>query len=213
LRTRAGIVVAVGGPPHSGKSVFVSALYKEILSSHPTDFVFLERAAPDGEGMWAAEADPELVAQIRRKSAFADEFVQRTAQGVARACECFPLLLVDLGGKRAPDNAALLKLADGLIVLSSDNGELQAWCAFAETNGCEVFATLRSRLGATDAVSSVDVTCEPVVGTLRNLLRDGPSTPYAGAIQDLARWLVARTHTKCAAFPPDHRIDHKPSGD
>ena len=64
-----GMVVAVGGPPHSGKSVFLAELYRQLLAKRPSG-VFLQRACPDGEGMWSAETNPQLVAEIRRKGSF-----------------------------------------------------------------------------------------------------------------------------------------------
>jgi CRISPR-associated protein Csx3 len=51
-----GAVIAVGGPPHSGKSVFLAELYRQLLQRQPSG-VFLQRACPDGEGMWSNEAD------------------------------------------------------------------------------------------------------------------------------------------------------------
>ena len=45
-----GRVIAIGGPPHSGKSVFLAELYRQLLQRQPTG-VFLQRACPDGVGL------------------------------------------------------------------------------------------------------------------------------------------------------------------
>jgi hypothetical protein len=47
-KLKSGIKVIVGGPPHSGKSVFIEGL-KQVL---PDSDTFLFSACPDGEGAW-----------------------------------------------------------------------------------------------------------------------------------------------------------------
>lgn len=69
--TKLGRAIAFVGPPHSGKSVFLAEMYRQLLANPKIgDKAFLQRACPDGEGMWSAEADQELVKKIRRKGKF-----------------------------------------------------------------------------------------------------------------------------------------------
>src|SRR3989338_3719348 len=89
-----GMVIAVGGPPHSGKSVFLAELYRQLLARRPAG-VFLQRACPDGEGMWSAEADPAVVAEIRRKGNFDAGFMTFTLKSIEALGTRFPITLVD----------------------------------------------------------------------------------------------------------------------
>lgn len=67
-----GIKVVVGGPPHSGKSVFIEALTQNL----DKDNTFSFSAAPDGEGPWLQRHydDPDVV-KFRQKGKFTPEFV------------------------------------------------------------------------------------------------------------------------------------------
>lgn len=193
-----GMVVAVGGPPHSGKSVFLAELYRQLLARKASK-VFLQRACPDGEGMWSAESDPALVREIRRKGAFSQEFMLFTLKSIENLGKTFPLVLLDLGGKRTAENAEILSRTTHLIVLSSKEDEVEPWCEFAKAEGCEPLAVFASRLIKTEdgsldqsASSSVDFSTLPVTGLLLNLDREGGSEPYRNAISQFAEWLIAR---------------------
>ncbi|OHA09203.1 MAG: hypothetical protein A3B37_01545 [Candidatus Sungbacteria bacterium RIFCSPLOWO2_01_FULL_59_16] len=193
-----GMVVAVGGPPHSGKSVFLAELYRQLLARKPSG-VFLQRACPDGEGMWSAESDPTLVAEIRRKGSFSGEFMSFVLKGIENLGRAFPILLLDLGGRRTAENAEILLRSTHLLVLSSKEEEDKPWQEFAAAEGCATLAMFRSRLvkrsdGTLDdaARSSVDLSAEPVRGELLNLDREAGSEPYREAISRFADWLIAK---------------------
>lgn len=193
-----GMVVAVGGPPHSGKSVFLAELYRQLLARKPSG-VFLQRACPDGEGMWSAESDPALVAEIRKKGSFSGEFMSFVLKGIENLGRAFPILLLDLGGRRTAENAEILRRSTHLIVLSSKEEEDEPWQKFAAAEGCATLAVFRSRLvkredGVLDESvrSSLDLSSEPVRGELLNLDREAGSEPYREAISRFADWLVAK---------------------
>ncbi|MDP3740802.1 MAG: hypothetical protein Q8R08_00565, partial [bacterium] len=163
-----GMVVVVGGPPHSGKSVFLAELYRQLLAKRPSG-VFLQRACPDGEGMWSAETNPKLVAEIRRKGSFSQEFMVFTLKAIENLGRRFPILLLDLGGRRTAENAEILRRSTHLIILSSKEGENEPWSQFAAAEGCQTLAILASRLVKTsdgsldqNVRSSVDLSAEPV---------------------------------------------------
>jgi len=193
------LVVAVGGPPHSGKSVFLAELYRQLLARKATR-VFLQRACPDGEGMWSAETDPRLVSEIRKKGAFSQEFMNFTLKSIENLGKTFPLVLLDLGGRRTAENAEILKRSTHLILLSSKDEENELWREFAKAEGCETLAIFESRLikgkdGAPDnnVRSSVDFSIEPVHGSLFNLDREGPKDPYIEVVSQFADWLITRS--------------------
>lgn len=195
--TYKGMVVAIGGPPHSGKSVFLAELYRQLLARRPAG-VFLQRAAPDGEGMWSAEADPKLVAEIRKKGSFSQEFMRFVLKGIENLGRRFPILLLDLGGRRTAENAEILLRSTHLIILFSKEEENEPWQLFARDEGCETLAIFRSRLVRRDdgtldetARSSVELSAEPVGGELLNLDREAGSEPYQEAISQFADWLIA----------------------
>lgn len=189
------LVIAVGGPPHSGKSVFLAELYRQLLTLNP-GAVFLQRGCPDGEGMWSAESDPELAQAIRNKGAFTPAFCGWVGDAIAGLKRGFAITLIDLGGKRLSPNDQILAASTHLIVLSSKDDEAQAWVEYGQACGCEVLAVLGSRLvrgtdGALDesARSTLDLSTAPATGEIVNLDRSAPTTPYAEAVSQLAGWL------------------------
>lgn len=191
-----GRVIAIGGPPHSGKSVFLNPLHNALLQQLG-DQVFLERACPDGEGKWSAEAAPELVQQIRQKATFSPEFMQIKLAGITTLARNKTLVLIDLGGKRSPENAAILARSTDLIILSADPAEFTPWSTFAATQGCHILAHLTSTLKTnpdgtldTTARSTLERTTSPISGTLINLDRQAPSDCYLTAIDTIAQWLI-----------------------
>ncbi|MGV0026847.1 ATP-binding protein [Phormidesmis priestleyi ANT.L61.2] len=196
-QTYRGVVIAVGGPPHSGKSVFLSALYRQLLARQPAG-IFLQRVCPDGEGMWSNESDPQIVKTIRRKGAFSEEFVTISLRNIEQLGQNtqFPLVLLDLGGKRSAENAEILRRSQHSIILSADPQEAE-WQQFALDEGCTTLAVFHSQLihssdGMLDTTvrSEIDFTTTPISGTLCNLDRQGNSVCYQDAIHDLTVWLI-----------------------
>lgn len=191
-----GMVVAVGGPPHSGKSVFLAELYRQLLARRPSG-VFMQRACPDGEGMWSAESDPDFVREIRRKGAFSQEFMLFTLKSIESLGKTFPLVLLDLGGRRTSENAEILRRSTHLVVLSSKEDEVDPWCEFASDEGCEPLALFASRLvkgedGTLDQTvsSSVAMSTLPIKGELLNLDREAECEPYSEEVGQFADWLI-----------------------
>ena len=196
-----GQVIAVGGPPHSGKSVFLNVLHQR-LHERMGDRVFLEPVCPDGEGKWAAEAEPDVVRRIRKKYEFSPEFLTQKIQAIENLGRNKPLVLLDLGGKRSVENAQILARSTGLIILSSRIVEVELWRAFGKAQSCEVVLELASKLvttteGALDPLARSQVTLGaiPGTGTLVNLSRKYKDNCWAedchqDAIDRLAIWLM-----------------------
>ncbi|MBP9749580.1 MAG: hypothetical protein KBD21_02525 [Candidatus Pacebacteria bacterium] len=196
---RRHIVVSVGGPPHSGKSVLLAELYRQLLDRLPGE-VFLQRGCPDGEGMWSSECDPSLAKAIRQKGQFSKEFCGWATDALRGLMRGFKITLVDLGGKRLPPNDDLLRGSTHCIVLSSQEAETSAWVEYGQSCGCDVIAVIDSRLvtnesGELDssARSSLDLSATPVTGSLVNLDREAPADPYRDAVSALAERLIAET--------------------
>lgn len=191
---RGNTLIAIGGSPHSGKTVFSSALYQKLLERRSSG-IFLARVCPDGEGMWSSEADPKLVKSLRRKGEFSEEFVTITLKSIDRLRNGsdLPIVLLDLGGKRSPENAEILKRAHFCILLSSQPAEIELWQAFAFAQGCEAISKLESRLDTTALVKShINFEQVPVTGILWNLDREAGGKSYEAAIAQFADWLIER---------------------
>ncbi len=188
--TYRGVVIAIAGPPHSGKSVFLAELYRQLLQRRSTG-IFLHRACPDGEGMWSNEAQPERVAAIRRKGAFSPEFVELTLRAIERLGQNpqLALVLLDLGGRRTAENAEILRRSTHCFILSADPEETQAWQQFIANEGCAVLGIFASRLDVM-APSQIDCQSQPLQGTLVNLHRNGDAVDYQAAIGQLADFLL-----------------------
>lgn len=151
-KLKKGIKVVVGGPPHSGKSVFIEALTKNLDKAD----TFAFSACPDGEGPWLQRHydDPEVV-KWRQKGQFTPEFVDR-AKTVVKEWEG-PLMLVDIGGRTSEENAQIVEGATHAIVLAGDLSKVSEWQDFFKSHGVEVMAVLHSHYhGNTDQIVNKD---------------------------------------------------------
>jgi CRISPR-associated protein Csx3 len=189
--------IAVGGPPHSGKSVLISVL-RSLL---PREKYVIVEGAPDGEGItgWAHEADPELVRAVRRKGKFLEEFMEWVVDSVRNSR--MPIILVDLGGmlvaedgsfsptgqRLTSQNERIVRECDGIIVIANpDYAEVAArWLAEAERLGVKPIAILESILeGAEDEVYEAG---PPLRARITRLERECPpvGSAIARALADL----------------------------
>lgn len=151
-KLKKGIKIVVGGPPHSGKSVFIEALTKNL----DKDDTFAFSACPDGEGPWLQRHydDPEVV-KWRQKGQFTPEFVDR-AKRVVDEWEG-PLMLIDIGGRTSEENAQIVEGATHAIVLAGDLSKVDEWQEFFRTRGVEVIAVLHSHYhGNSDQIVDKD---------------------------------------------------------
>lgn len=211
--TERGVVMAVCGPPHSGKSVFLAGLYRQLLARRPSQFVFLQRACPDGEGMWSAESTPDVAQALRQKSGFTPEFTAAILRDLDGLAAAFPLVLVDMPGRRDAIAEALLDRTSHVVILSSRPEESAAWSELCRARGCELLAVLDScrSSGGTGGSSALNVSAIPIRGQLYDLERVGSSDPYQTAIDQLADWLVRSiprlTPRPTAAFLEAHALN------
>jgi CRISPR-associated protein Csx3 len=155
-KLKKGVKVVIGGPPHSGKSVFMNAL-KDMLDHN---MFYAMSANPDGEGTWLQLGyNDEQVRALRKKGQFTPEFVDFASNNVAE-WDATPVLLVDVGGVASAENAQIIRGATHAIVLSGtsekadEHGVLRAnkaaflemtkWESFFKENGLEVVAKIHS---------------------------------------------------------------------
>nr|WP_290666987.1 hypothetical protein [Ardenticatena sp.] len=135
----------IGGPPHSGKSIFsyrLSQLLRHLRVPH-----YLLRAAPDGEGDWTRESEQALARALRDKRSYETRFAERVARVLASRPQPF---LVDVGGKITREQELIATHCTHAILVSNNRKDLQAWHDFARCMGLQVVGHFHSRLDATD---------------------------------------------------------------
>jgi len=140
--------IAIGGPPHSGKSVLTYSL-TQILRAQQVDHYVL-RACPDGEGDWSQETPPESVRLLRNKGQFTETFVAYVAR---RLTERHLPLLVDLGGRPTPEQEVLFDHCTHAILLAPDQAGLDQWRALAQRHKLIILAELQSTLTEPEAIN------------------------------------------------------------
>lgn len=132
--------IVVCGPPHSGKSVFLSNLQRLL----PVEHHMLIFGAPDGEWHWSNESDQNMVRELRHKGQFTDDFYDNIVSAIT--CAEQRLVLVDTGGRRTDANARIFSVCDAFIIVSSSQEEMAEWRKFGEAQGCKCIAELDSVL-------------------------------------------------------------------
>lgn len=205
--------VLIGGPPHSGKSVFVYSLTQALRQKQVSHYVL--RACPDGEGDWSSESEQALVRTIRIKGSFNAAFTERVDGYLQK--RHLPLL-VDVGGKPTPGQQKLFNACTHAILLIGGNDEaayahdLAEWRRMMAEQGVEILAELRSVLPGTDELTS---TLPIIQGTIANLERGktavGPlveacATKLADLFaldeKDVAKWHLAQAPVELALDLP-----------
>ena len=216
--------VIVCGPPHSGKSVFLANLMRQL----PPDSFYLAFAAPDGEWHWSNFGDQDLVAAVRQKGKFTENFVGSMVEAI-KANEQ-PLVLVDTGGVRSDANERIFLVCDGCIILSSKPEEIVAWREFAAQHDvaviaeldsvlvgtCELYAdrgdgVVRGRISGLERGHTIQsVTLDAVVERLREIIRENGEITNGELIANinvaslLTRLGVGDAHDPFLGVRPEH---------
>ena len=168
--------IAIGGPPHSGKSVLTYSL-TQLLRDQQIDHYVL-RACPDGEGDWSNEVTPATVQAIRRKGEFTPAFITNVCMALQQ--RHLPLL-VDVGGRPSKQDEAIFRQCTHLIILSATAEGLDEWRTFAAAMGLPVIAELRSVL---DGETGITATYPLLQGQFADLVRG--RRVYGPALAQLA---------------------------
>ncbi len=217
--------IIVCGPPHSGKSVFLANLMRLL----PPDSFYLAFAAPDGEWHWSNFGDQDLVAAVRQKGKFSENFVGSMVKAIAANEQ--PLVLVDTGGVRSEANERIFAVSDGCVILSSKPDEIVAWREFADAHGvavlaeldsvlvgtCQLYPTMddgvvRGRISGLERGQTIEsVTLDAVVARLREIIRANSTDMTEGELianinvaSLLARIGVDDAHDPFLGVRPEH---------
>lgn len=164
-KLKKGIKIIIGGPPHSGKSVFIEALTQNL----DKDNTFSFSAAPDGEGPWLQRHydDPEVV-KFRQKGKFTPEFVADRKKKI-HDWEG-PLMIIDVGGRTSEENAQMIEGATHAIILAGDLSKVAEWRDFFEENNIEVIAKLHSHYqGNKDTQRPMELEKSHIVSSVHHL--------------------------------------------
>lgn len=158
-----GLKIVVGGPPHSGKSVFLDGLLKNL----PYNTHYFS-GCPDGEGPWLQRHYTEdEVKALRRKGSFTEEFVNFAHDAVKDFNG--QLMLIDIGGRITPENMKIISGATHAIILSGDTKNFDEWNDFFKKEGIEIIAKLHSDYNGKEDTITED--SEQIQGSVHYLER------------------------------------------
>ena len=201
--------VAIGGPPHSGKSVLAYSLTR-VLREQGVLHYLLRAYPPDYEGDWFQEGDREAVRHLRVKGARSEAWLPLLRRDVAQ--RHLPLI-VDMGGLPTPEQEAVLDDCTHGILLTPDEPTRRDWAARFALHGLIILADLRSELYGQNRLERE----EPLVrGTLAGLERGQRATGDAfaalvarlGALFTTASGDLRRRHLENA--PAELAVDLEP---
>lgn len=197
--------VLVGGPPHSGKSVLTYSLSQALRQRGVEHYVL--RAAPDGEGDWANEADQELVRTLRFKGEFDLVFVQFICQSIRQ--RHLPLL-VDAGGRPTPAQERILECSTHAILLAPDEVSRAHWRSLATRYGLSIVAELTSDLHGSGRLDEHGPVVRGVISGLeRGQTASGPA--FEALVQRLAAlmaWDAEELYRRHEARCPVETVIH-----
>lgn len=121
------ITIAICGPAHSGKSVFLNKLYSIL----PTERRYLIRACPDGEGVWSNGEDQHIIQLVRKKDKFTPEFMRNVKDVIENVQS--DIVLVDVGGIPSKENVEIMSHCDYYLIVSRDKSKTFQWERFMDS--------------------------------------------------------------------------------
>jgi len=187
--------IAVVGPPHSGKSVFLGGLVENL----PSDLYYLFRACPDGEGAWTWTS--EDAAMYRRKGTFSKEIVNWYVSVLKKKKGLAPLTLIDLGGRITEENRTIITdgKIDAAIILAGDMSKVKEWESFLKSCNTDVIAVVHSdykgikdcteqdKLSVHFLERGEDVSSRPAIKEIAGMLMDKVKRPIVqDAVLDIS---------------------------
>lgn len=152
------LIVVIGGPPHSGKSVFIQALRKKLNEIDSTSFtqnVFIIRACPDGEGDWFGDIPADQGKTIRFPGVFTDDFAIQVASDIENTALTKNIVIVDVGGKLDQKNNLIFSKCNSGIVVSNNKTDISKWVGAFELTELKTLATIHSVLDGETKVLSL----------------------------------------------------------
>ncbi len=153
--------VLIGGPPNSGKSVLTYNLTQTLRERGVQHYVL--RAAPDGEGDWASEADQRMMRTILVPSTWTPAFVEHVCESLAHR----PLpLIVDAGGRPTAWQEAIFDYCTHAILLTPGDSAHATWLDLVNQHNLILLADLRSALHGINQVIATRLVLEGVIAGL-----------------------------------------------
>ena len=151
-------VIALIGPPNSGKSVLLYTLCETIKSKIGVDefnkYCFLIRACPDGEGNWFSEISEEQGKLFRYKKIFDDDFPRQIAKHISGTAKTKKITFVDCGGIIDKKNQIILNECNRAIIISSKPEQVQEWIGAAKSSELKIIAIIDSLLDDISIITS-----------------------------------------------------------
>jgi CRISPR-associated protein Csx3 len=185
------IKIALGGPPHSGKSVLRERLKQSLILQQSGCYPYFWPACPDGEGAWfqqAVQNNPIDASEQKKraKQAYTYEHAESYANTMRNIT--LPLSIADLGGRIDAFNRRICVFATHIILISGTAEGLDEWRAFANECNLTILAELISDYqGTTDTVHELG---PPLKGSIHYLERGELQTPRP-AVDALARLILS----------------------
>ena len=135
------IKVVICGSPHSGKTVFVTSLYKML----PQKYTAIVRACPDGEGVFSNNEEQEQILLTKRKGEMSEDYIERVKNRIEK--ETAPIVLIDVGGLRSKENEKIMEKCDAAVILDKSQEDLEQWEKFCRNKNLEILAEIKSKRG------------------------------------------------------------------
>lgn len=192
--------VAIGGPPHSGKSVLTYSLTQALRKAQIQHFVV--RACPDGEGDFTHETPSGLIRVLRNKGQFSASFVTNVSAALQR--RHLPLL-VDVGGRPTNEQKQIFEHCTHAIIISSDPQAIIEWQeTFAQYN-LTLIAVLDSTLDQPETIYADG----PILrGRIRGLERGSQAS---GPLFERLLWMLRALFAENADELRKRHLDSAPS--
>ncbi|MGH2628568.1 MAG: CRISPR-associated protein Csx3 [Anaerolineales bacterium] len=148
--------VAVVGPASSGKTTLLHLLDDALQRHAVQPLAYIVKGNPDGTGRYLFHA-PELRETLKErvKGAWCESTVETVCGWIEHCRRHLDLVLVDLGGRHAPGNAAIFQRCTHYLVLARrfeeparERGEgMGSWIEACRRSGLGPLAELRSLVG------------------------------------------------------------------
>lgn len=175
------------GPPHSGKSVFISNLVKLL----PSGYYVRINANGDGEGTWSNNPDQDDVMGVRIKGTNSDEDFQHWKHQIEYAHK--DIVIIDIGGRLQEDKAPLFDVSDSFIVVSNSEEMIGKWIQFGTSHGCTCIGTIFSKFG--ELHESI-ISKEPYVHGVMSGLERGHNIEGSQLLNALADSIIDKSEFK-----------------
>jgi CRISPR-associated protein Csx3 len=196
--------ILIAGSPNCGKSVLSFLLTQQLRKMRLAHYLL--RAAPDGEGDWFLQGDPDFVRPLRvkHKTGYTSQFVTHMKNAIES--RLLPLL-VDVGGLPRGEQFGILRACTHAILLYRGPEDRLSWLNTLASLGLPLIAGLRSTL---DVPGQIEQASPFLQGSISGLDRQNPRMDVTfGALLDRVAGLcrydalyLEQAHLRHAPYPP-----------